>query len=725
MKNQIYTIATILMGLVLNTSWAQDIDPDSDRSVQPGSPTTVNGYRLAWSDEFNGSAIDETKWIYRQGDDSRTFVKSYQSAANNSVSNGTYNCILKKESLGTKEFTAGGLISQKRMRYGYYESRFKCPPTGGWHTSFWMMGYGYSGTPHLELDVFENDSIDLYDYSVNVHRWRPEPHVTFGTKKVYTPSLSDNFHVLGCEFTPEWIRYFFNGELVQEVDATQFDHNDMNIWLTSLGLVYDHQPPIDESQLPVEAQYDYVRYFELGAHATVEITSPDGGATLTDINTSVGLVANVTVLNTNVEPTVFWTKVSGAGDVEFVDAFSSNTGARFSADGFYELACTAVIGNVTNTDSILISVNQPVSITLQHGVNGYDNPCAFIRGDYPDVNSGADNEMIIGHWGDAGLRGLLEFDLSMLDSNALIHAAELKLYNYNGVGTVGTMELRELSSSFVEGTGNGNGWSDGNGTGTGASWTSRTGSENWVTAGGDYLPTVLSSTPGYDATVAGYKTLPTSSAFVSSVQDALDTGTPLNLMVSSPATEAGASGNMSRIRSDDASTANERPALTISYLGNYLPEIDAGLNRAGWVGAPINLGGSVDHAEGVEWSQINGAGMIDFFDSSSVTSSATFPRPGKYWLRLSGSNALGTAYSDVSVSIVDTNPAFVGGTFVDGSLVFEVSTTTGLTYSLQSSTNLAGHWMDLYTTNSMLDPMFLEAPVSTNKAEFYRVILKP
>ncbi len=215
---------------------------------------------LTFSDEFNGTAVDEVKWRYRQGDDSRPYIKSYQTSANNAVSDGLYRCILKKETMGTKQFTAGGIISRDTRRYGYYESRFKCPPTAGWHTSFWMNTQDTSVSA-IEIDVFESDSINLYSYFSNLHRNIPLPKLHF-PKTFSAPNLNTSFHVLGCEFTPTHLRYFFNGTLMYVIDATQVPHSDQQIWLTSIGLVYDHQPPIDESQLPVEAQYDYVRVYE-------------------------------------------------------------------------------------------------------------------------------------------------------------------------------------------------------------------------------------------------------------------------------------------------------------------------------------------------------------------------------------------------------------------------------------------------------------------------------
>jgi beta-glucanase (GH16 family) len=221
------------------------------------------GYKLAWSDEFDGPNLDTAKWDYRT--DSKMW--STQLPANVVVAGGKLRLEVKKEKSGGKEYTGAGVISKQTFKYGYYEARFKVPPGAGWHTSFWMMKYdgkGGTGTDatHLELDVCENDSIHPNGYDVNLHRWNPMPHSTFGTKRVMTPDLSADFHVWGCEFTPETVKYLFDREVVQTIDATKLPHGENNIWLTSIATSLGGTKKVDDSKLPAAAEYDYVRFYE-------------------------------------------------------------------------------------------------------------------------------------------------------------------------------------------------------------------------------------------------------------------------------------------------------------------------------------------------------------------------------------------------------------------------------------------------------------------------------
>ncbi len=221
------------------------------------------GYQLVWSDEFNGDQLDTNKWDFRT--DRKMW--STQKPENVAVRHGGLVLDVKQEEAGGKHYTGAGVISKQAFKYGYYESRFKVPPGAGWHTSFWMMKHnGLGGTGPTasaqELDVCENDSVNLKEYGVNVHKWNPAPHVAMGHKSVTTPDLSADFHVFGCEFTPDTVKYYFDGRLVQTVDVSKFEHSEQNIWLTTIASNLGGTKAVDDTKLPAAAEFDYVRFYE-------------------------------------------------------------------------------------------------------------------------------------------------------------------------------------------------------------------------------------------------------------------------------------------------------------------------------------------------------------------------------------------------------------------------------------------------------------------------------
>jgi beta-glucanase (GH16 family) len=222
------------------------------------SARTLDGYNLVWSDEFNGTQLDTKKW------DFRTDVRfwSEQLPENVSVKDGSLLLHLKKEKRAKADYTAGGVISKRTFKYGYYEARFKCPPKPGWHTSFWMMLQG--GKPvaaRQEIDVCETDSVRTGNYSFNLHEWEPE-HKGHKVQQVKTPDLSADFHIWGCEFTPTQIRFFFDGKLVGSRECSTFKHDEQNVWLTSIASPLGGTKAVDENALPAYAYFDWVRVYE-------------------------------------------------------------------------------------------------------------------------------------------------------------------------------------------------------------------------------------------------------------------------------------------------------------------------------------------------------------------------------------------------------------------------------------------------------------------------------
>jgi beta-glucanase (GH16 family) len=219
----------------------------------------VQNYTLAWSDEFNGTALNENEWSYRT--DSKMW--SAQLPANVSIADGKLIIALKKEKSGKMSYTGGGIISKRQFQYGYYEAKFKVPPGSGWHTSFWAMAYNDKNTKPektQEIDFCEQDSVVTTKYSAGVIAW-DQRGKGYGRKYVHTPDLAADFHVWGCEFTPTDVKFFFDGKLTHETEAVKFKQGPQNIWLTCIASQLGSTSYVDGKKLPATAEFDYVRYF--------------------------------------------------------------------------------------------------------------------------------------------------------------------------------------------------------------------------------------------------------------------------------------------------------------------------------------------------------------------------------------------------------------------------------------------------------------------------------
>lgn len=219
---------------------------------------SLGDYALVWSDEFNAEKLDTSLWDYRTD----TKFWSTGREANVTESGGYLHIALKKEKAGKSEYTAGGVVSKRGFRYGFYEASIKIQAGKGWHTSFWMTAHKSEVTGgRQEIDVCENDSIDVKSYSVNLHQWKPI-HRIFDTKKVKTSDLTSEFHVWGCEFTPQKVRYFFDGEQVGSMDAKEIVHDDQSIWINCFAAPLQKTMHVEDDKLPGEVLVDWVRFYE-------------------------------------------------------------------------------------------------------------------------------------------------------------------------------------------------------------------------------------------------------------------------------------------------------------------------------------------------------------------------------------------------------------------------------------------------------------------------------
>lgn len=228
------------------------------------------GYKLVWSEEFDGANLDTNKWFYRLDSN----WNSTQQAQNVAVQDGKLRIALKQEQARKKNYTGGGIISKRNFGYGYYEARFKVPATLGWHTSFWMSSYDeqnpnkVGGLGLQEMDVCEHDSWKHDSYTRALHLRKPKvkgnaPSVP-GWKRIQTPDLTKDFHVWGCEFTPTNVIYFFDGKEIQNWDVSAYQTGEQRIWLTSIAATLGNKTghPVD-AELPAYAEYDYVRFYEM------------------------------------------------------------------------------------------------------------------------------------------------------------------------------------------------------------------------------------------------------------------------------------------------------------------------------------------------------------------------------------------------------------------------------------------------------------------------------
>ena len=110
---------------------------------------------LYWSDEFNGSSLDTSKWTYEIGNGNWGWGNGeaqYYTNSNDSVSDGVLTIQGRKEHMGEQDYTSTRIKTQGKVKftYGYVEAKIALPVVSGMWPAFWMMPNDstYGGWPH-------------------------------------------------------------------------------------------------------------------------------------------------------------------------------------------------------------------------------------------------------------------------------------------------------------------------------------------------------------------------------------------------------------------------------------------------------------------------------------------------------------------------------------------------------------------------------------------------
>ena len=114
-------------------------------SVQTVKAAPTTGSQLVWSDEFNGSSLDTSKWSYETGGSGwgNNELQYYTDRTDNAyVSDGALHIKAKRESYGGKNYTSARLNTNGKFTftYGYVEARLALPSNQGIWPAFWMLG---------------------------------------------------------------------------------------------------------------------------------------------------------------------------------------------------------------------------------------------------------------------------------------------------------------------------------------------------------------------------------------------------------------------------------------------------------------------------------------------------------------------------------------------------------------------------------------------------------
>lgn len=198
------------------------------------SPAQGKEWKLVWSDEFEGGAIDRTKWDFEQGNgfvaaDVNQYIAGWGNnelqyytdrPENAQVASGMLHIRALAEPYEGRLFTSARLRTKGRFAktYGRFEMRARLPAGKGLWPAFWLMpqaetygGWAASG----EIDIMEARGREPGKILGTIHFGGHWPQNTHKGGEFSFPKgeSSGDFHVYAVEWEPGVIRWYVDDHL--------------------------------------------------------------------------------------------------------------------------------------------------------------------------------------------------------------------------------------------------------------------------------------------------------------------------------------------------------------------------------------------------------------------------------------------------------------------------------------------------------------------------------
>ncbi len=266
-----------LVLLVLASLFFQSCNPDEEQTV-------TNFTNLSFEDDFNGNGtVDAATWSFDMGVGTAASgagwgnneLQHYTDRPENiKVEGGMLHITAHKESFMGAGYTSGRINTAGKIEqaYGRFEARIKLPWGQGIWPAFWMLGNDIDevGWPNCgEIDIMEYRGQNPTIMLGSVHG----PGYSGGESEGKSYELTNDrfdtdFHVFGIEWGPEYINYYVDNVLYNQITPADvdgnwvFDHPFYIILNLAVGGNFVGSPN-ENTVFPQTMLVDYVRVYSL------------------------------------------------------------------------------------------------------------------------------------------------------------------------------------------------------------------------------------------------------------------------------------------------------------------------------------------------------------------------------------------------------------------------------------------------------------------------------
>jgi beta-glucanase (GH16 family) len=244
--------------------------------------------RLVWADEFEGQALDRSRWAYDTAFNKQGWFnkeRQYYSAGrteNIRVANGVLTIEARHEKLdsakfpdwGGQDYTSARIYSKgPGWTYGFYEVRAKLPCARGSWPAIWMLPVDMKTWPDDgEIDIMEQVGAEPNLIYASLHT-RLFNHVkkTQRSAQKLVPTSCNEFHRYQLDWRPDAITIGVDDRGILRVRNDQpggkgawpFDTPFKMILNLAIGGDWAGAKGIDDAAMPQRMEVDYFRVWQV------------------------------------------------------------------------------------------------------------------------------------------------------------------------------------------------------------------------------------------------------------------------------------------------------------------------------------------------------------------------------------------------------------------------------------------------------------------------------
>jgi beta-glucanase (GH16 family) len=237
----------------------------------PRVDAVSKGYKLTFSDEFNGPDLDHSKWIDSYPGGKRTHANNeqeYYAPDGWQVRDGQLVFKADKRSMNGKPYTSGMVSSFGKFsqQYGWFEARMKVPGSQGMWPAFWLLPSSEKWPP--EIDIMELIGREKNKVYLTLHErqpgtWKPK---SFG-HDYEIDDFTKDYHTYAVDWMPGEIVWYVDGVERHRVKDEGVPKEPMYILLNlAVGGDWPRMPDAT-TVFPSSMQIDYVRVYQSPANA--------------------------------------------------------------------------------------------------------------------------------------------------------------------------------------------------------------------------------------------------------------------------------------------------------------------------------------------------------------------------------------------------------------------------------------------------------------------------